>query len=68
MVENIKAEAIHRYGEELKINWERTRELEQEEKYVRFNRWCDENGVIRDCVRYPVAFGDEGQLVGVAAR
>lgn len=35
---------------------------------MNFNRWCDENGIIRPAVRYPVAFGSKGELVGVAAR
>lgn len=49
------------------INWEVTSQISQEEKYVEFNRWCDENGIIHKSVRYPVAFGSEGHLIGLAA-
>lgn len=49
-----------RESAELQINWEKTLEIEKEEKYVRFNKWCTDNGVIRGAVRYPVAFGAEG--------
>ena len=52
----------------MQINWEVTKQLEQEKKYVKFNQWCKENGVVNSAVRYPVAFGEDGQLVGIAAR
>ena len=41
--------------------------MEKEEKYVLFNKWAKENGIISDAVRYPVAFGENGELVGMAA-
>ena len=66
-MQHLKREAQFRYGEELQINWEKTREIEQEEKYVKFNRWCDEQGIIRPACRYPVAFGEKGELTGVSA-
>ena len=56
-----------RFGEDLEINWEVTRQIENEEKYVKFNIWCDENGIKRPAVRYPVAFGSKGELIGLAA-
>ena len=34
---------------------------------MRFNKWCDDNGVLRDSVRYPTCFGNDGQLVGMSA-
>ena len=66
-MEHIKREALSRYGQELQINWERTQAIEQEEKYVKFNQWCDEQGILHPKCRYPVAFGPSGELVGIAA-
>ena len=40
----------------------------QEEKYVKFNKWCDEIGIKRDSVLYPTAFGPSGTLVGISAK
>ena len=57
MVDHLKREARLRYKNDLQPNWEVTERIEKEEKYVNFNRWCDENGIIRSAVRYPVAFG-----------
>jgi hypothetical protein len=50
------------------INWEATERLAKEEKYIRFNKWCDDNGIIRPSLRYPTAFGDDGKLVGISAK
>jgi hypothetical protein len=50
------------------INWEKTRELQAQPKYVNFHKWLKENGVIYDSIEYPVAFGKAGNLIGVAAR
>lgn len=49
------------------INWEVTHRIEKEPKYMAFNKWCDDNGIKHDSVRYPVAFGKEGHLIGLAA-
>ena len=50
------------------INWEVTEQLSKQEKYIRFNKWCKENGVISPSLRYPTAFGDNGKLVGISAK
>ena len=50
-----------------KPNWEVTERIEKEEKYVRFNKWCEENGVVAPSVRWPVAYGESGELIGVHA-
>lgn len=57
------------------INWELTNKLKAEPKYIAFNNWAKENGVImpnviilyNQQVNYPVAFGTEG-LIGIAAK
>lgn len=67
MVEHLKRETHLRYSSDLQVNWEVTEKLEKEEKYVAFNRWCDENDIVHPAVRYPVAFGPTGGLVGVVA-
>ena len=54
--------------EKLQINWEVTERLAKEEKYINFNKWCDEHGVVRPSLRYPTAFGEEGRLVGISAK
>ena len=69
MVEEVIAKELERrtYNDAFtEINWEKTAELEKEEKYVNFNKWADENGIVRSAVRYPVAFGEAG-LVGMSA-
>ena len=66
-MQHLKREAQFRYGEELQINWEKTREIEQEEKYVKFNKWCKDEGIIRPSCRFPVAFGEKGELIGISA-
>lgn len=50
------------------INWEKTRELQALPKYENFRKWLAENGVVHPSVEYPVAFGREGQLIGMAAK
>jgi hypothetical protein len=37
-------------------------------KYAKFNSWLDANGVKHPGVDYPVAFGRQGQLIGMAAK
>lgn len=54
--------------EGLEINWEVTEQLTKQDKYVQFNKWCDENGIIRPALRYPTAFGKDGRLVGISAK
>ena len=48
------------------INWEVTAQIEKEEKYVRFNQWCKDVGIIAPSIRYPTAFGPTGSLVGLS--
>ena len=50
------------------INWEVTRKMQQEEKFVKFHEWLRQNKVKYDSVEYPVAFGKSGCLVGIAAK
>jgi hypothetical protein len=50
------------------INWERTRYLQSLPKYVAFKEWLEKNGVKYPSVEYPVAFGRNGELVGMAAK
>lgn len=45
-----------------------TKQLQKEEKYVKFNEWCKKYGIKNDSTEYPVAFGEHGQLVGVRAK
>lgn len=52
----------------MKPNEEATIELQKQEKYIRFNKWCKVNGVKAPSLEYPVAFGKEGKLVGVRAK
>ena len=70
MVEYIKQELQRRVGTEgcNAVNWEVTERIQNEPKYVAFNQWAKENGVIAPSVRYPVAFGEAGQLIGCAAK
>ena len=37
-------------------------------KYKRFSKWLEDNGVKYPGVEYPVAFGRQGQLIGMAAK
>ena len=69
MVEAIKSELARKLALEdlAEVNWEVTERLAKEPKYIEFNKWCDDNGVKHPSIRYPVAFGKEGQLVGIAA-
>lgn len=32
-----------------------------------FNKWCDEQGVVKGPLEWPVAYGSKGELVGVRA-
>lgn len=41
-------------------NWEKTRELQKQERYVKFKEWLDQNGVFNPSVEYPVAYGKQG--------
>ena len=50
------------------INEERTKELQEMPKYVKFKEWLEANGVVHPAVDYPVAFGKHGQLIGMAAK
>lgn len=50
------------------INWEKTRELQAQPKFVNFHKWLKEHGVKGDSIEYPVAFGKEGNLIGIAAK
>eukprot|EP00347_Sterkiella_histriomuscorum_P010279 403376910 len=50
------------------IHHEKTNKLRQQEKYVNFQKWLEDNGVLHPGVDYPVAFGRQGQLIGMAAR
>ena len=50
------------------INREVTDAMQKEEKFVLFHKWLNENGVRYDSIEYPVAFGKNGDLVGLAAR
>jgi hypothetical protein len=70
MVEYIVNELNRRLEiEDMKIiNWEKTRELQALPKYVNFHKWLKEHGVIYDSIEYPVAFGKNGDLIGIAAR
>ena len=70
MVEYLRKELNERVEQEgfNTINWEVTERIQKEEKYMRFNQWCKENGIVSSAVRYPVAFGKQGNLIGVAAR
>lgn len=51
-----------------KPNWEVTRKIQKEEKYVKFQAWCDKFGVKAPSLEYPVAYGPKGELIGVRAR
>lgn len=50
------------------INWEVTKEIQKEEKFIKFHEWLKANKVKYDSVDYPVAFGKEGHLIGMAAK
>ena len=70
MVEYLQKELRDRVRQEgcNQINWEVTERIAQEPKYVKFNQWLEANGVVSPAIRYPVAFGASGQLLGCAAR
>jgi len=69
MVEILREEMARRLKLEstAEINWEVTNRLAKEPKYIEFNKWLDDNGAHRPSVRYPAAFGKNGQLIGLAA-
>ena len=50
------------------INWEKTRELQALPKFVNFHKWLKEHEVKYDSIEYPVAFGKNGDLLGIAAK
>jgi hypothetical protein len=50
------------------INREKTDYLQSLPHFVNFHKWLKENGVHSDTIEYPVAFGKNGDLVGIAAR
>ena len=72
VIERISREVRYRVGGEagcpLQPNEEVTKRLQKEEKYVKFNEWCRKHGVKSDAIEYPVAFGEQGELVGVRAK
>lgn len=53
---------------DLEINWEVTRRIQKEEKYVRFNEWAKKYGIVCPSIEWPVAYGQKGELIGVRAR
>ena len=50
------------------INQQITQNLKQEQRYVKFDEWLQKNGARYPAVDYPVAFGKNGELVGMAAK
>lgn len=70
MVEYLTEELNKRLDiEDMKeINWEKTRELQALPKFVNFHKWLKEHGVVYDSIEYPVAFGKNGDLLGIAAK
>jgi hypothetical protein len=45
-----------------------TNELKSQEKFKAFHEWLKEHGAKYPAVDYPVAFGKNGELVGLAAK
>jgi hypothetical protein len=37
-------------------------------KFINFHKWLKEHGVKYDSIEYPVAFGKNGDLLGIAAK
>ena len=70
MVEYLQKQISDRFTKESveQINNAVTQRLEQEKKYIKFNEWCKENGVVSPAVTFPAAFGEDGGLVGLAAK
>ena len=70
MVEYLQKELSNRVAKEgfSQINWEVTERITQEPIYANFNKWAKENGIISNAIRYPVAFGEGGHLIGCAAK
>jgi hypothetical protein len=52
----------------VEVNWEVTKKLQAMPKYIKFNKWLDDNGARRDSIMYPAAFGPDGGLIGIAAK
>lgn len=50
------------------MNEEKTRELKSLDKYIQFDKWLQKNGAKYPAVDYPVAFGKNGELMGLAAK
>ena len=50
------------------INLEKTQELQQMDKYKRFEEWLQLHGARHPFVEYPVCFGQRGELIGLAAK
>lgn len=42
--------------------------MQKEERFIKFHEWLKANGVHYDSIEYPVAFGKDGALVGLAAK
>lgn len=70
MVEYLVKELEQRLEiEDMKIiNWEKTRELQAEPRFVNFHKWLKEHGARYDTIDYPVCFGKHGNLLGIAAK
>ena len=37
-------------------------------KFVEFHKWLKDQGAIYDSIEYPVCFGKNGDLIGIAAK
>jgi len=49
------------------INWEKTEEARKDPHIINFLKWARENGCIDEAIQFPICFGKDGGLVGVAA-
>jgi len=68
ILDRLSSEFHSRLQGELQIDWQKTIELQKQEKYIRFNEWCVKNGIKCSSLEWPVAYGKDGQLVGVRAK
>lgn len=50
------------------VNQEATAELKSKQVYQNFLKWLDDNGAKFPNVDYPVAFGRNGELIGLCAK
>ena len=50
------------------VNEEKTAELKGKKEYQNFLEWLDQNGAKFPAVDYPVAFGQNGELIGLLAK